>query len=413
MHKHRSDLRVMNIAPILALLLFAATLAIAQVTTGSLQGVVYDQNKSVIAGATVRVTNMETGQLRETLSNGQGFYRVTNLIPGNRYQVEISATGFAKQVIENVMVKLGTEISSDIELGVSVNQEVVQVTGESLILDTTQSQLSTSYSNLQVTQLPINGGSIDNLALLTPGVLTSGDTTFTNGVGIAANGNRGRSNNFQIDGQDNNDNSVAGPSLTLTNTEAIGSFQVVTSNFSAEFGRNSGAQVNIITKNGTNEFHGSVFDYFQNSAISARDNLDKKSQAAYQFLSSNGFSQFSGLAGRSKDPFTYNRFGGSLGGPVIKNKFFFFATYQGDRQRGESQTNNFTTGQVALDGPSAQLAAQLFPNAATQALTSTAVAGGPAFAQGVGNFMIAPPLIDTDNNGIPDAFAYPGHSNKL
>src|SRR5262245_44810114 len=98
MHKHLSGIRVMSIAPVLAFLMSAATLVLAQVTTGSLQGVIFDQNKSVIAGATVRVTNTETGQSRETQSNDQGFYRVTNLIPGNRYQVEISATGFAKKV---------------------------------------------------------------------------------------------------------------------------------------------------------------------------------------------------------------------------------------------------------------------------------------------------------------------------
>src|SRR4030095_911769 len=228
----------------------------------------------------------------------------------------------------------------------------------------------------QMTQLPFNGGAIDNLALLTPGVLTPGDTDFTNGVGISANGNRGRSNNFQIDGQDNNDNSVAGPSLTLTNTDAIGAFQVITNTFSAEFGRNSGAQVHTITKNGTNNYHGSVFEFLRNSAINARDNGDKRSQASYKFLTSNGFSAFSGLAGREKDPFTNNRFGGSLGGPIKENKAFFFVTYQGDRQRGEFSTTNLGSNQLTFTPASAALAAQLFPNAATAALTSTAIGGG-------------------------------------
>jgi hypothetical protein len=385
--------------------MFLAAPSAAQ-TTGALTGVVFDQNKGVLANATVKVTNAETGQARDAQTNAQGFYRVTNLIPGKSYKIEIKASGFAPKVIENVEVLLGQENSLDVTLSVAASQEVIQVTGDSTLIETTQSQLSTQYTTRQITQLPFNGGAIDNLALLTPGVLTPGDTDFTNGVGISANGNRGRSNNFQIDGQDNNDNSVAGPSLTLTNTDAIGAFQVITNTFSAEFGRNSGAQVNIITKPGTNDYHGSVFEYLRNSAINSRDNLDKRSQANYGFLSSNGLSVLSGLAGREKDPFTNNRFGGSLGGPIKQNKAFYFVTYQGDRQRGEFNTNNFGSNQVTFTPQSAALAAQLFPNAATAALTSTAIGGGPAFAKGVGPLFITPPATDTDGDGVLDTLNF-------
>src|SRR4029077_12664118 len=135
------------------------------------------------------------------------------------------------------------------------------------LIQSTQNQLSQAYNTRQLTQLPINGGLVDNLALLTPGVATTGDAVFTNGVNLSANGNRGRSNNFQIDGQDNNDNSVAGPSLAITNVEAIGELQVITNTFSAEFGRNTGAQLNAVTKAGTNQFHGSLFGYENNSAF--------------------------------------------------------------------------------------------------------------------------------------------------
>jgi hypothetical protein len=378
----------------------------AQVTTGSVQGVVFDQNKGVLANATVTVTNTQTGQAREVQTNSQGFYRVTNLIPGDSYKIEIKVNGFAPKTLEKVAVLLGTDNNVDVTLNVATNQEVVQVTADATLIETTQSQLSTQYSTRQLTQLPFNGGAVDNLALLTPGVLTPGDTDFTNGVGISANGNRGRSNNFQIDGQDNNDNSVAGPSLTLTNTEAVGAFQVITNTFSAEFGRNSGAQVNLVTKAGTNQFHGSVFEFLQNSALNTRDNLDKKSQASYAFLANNGFTTFSGLAGRSKDPFTSNRFGGSLGGPIKANKAFFFVTYQGDRQRGEFSDNSLGTGQLTFTPESAALAARLFPNPATAALTSTAIGGGPAFVQGTGQFLISPVVQDTNGDGVPDDFVY-------
>ena len=410
MSKRYAGKLLVQTVTLLMLVFSLAALALAQVTTGSLQGVVLDQNKAVIAGATVKVTNVETGQSKEIQTNAQGFYRVTNLLPGSNYKVEVTASGFAKRELGNVQVLLGTENSLNIDLGIAVQQEVVQVSAGSVILETTQSQLSTQYTVQQVTQLPINGALIDTLALLTPGVMTSGDTTFTNGIGISANGNRGRSNNFQIDGQDNNDNSVAGPSLFITNVEALGAFQVITNSFSAEFGRNSGAQINMITKAGTNEFHGALFEYLNNSVLNARTNFDKLNQANFQFLSSNGFSAFSGLANRSKNPFTANRFGGAIGGPIVKNKVFFFATYEGNYTRGEVNINNLTSDAVTLTPESAQLAARLFPNAATTALTSTAAGGGPAFVKGQGIFLVAPPLLDLNGDGVADAFAYgPGN----
>ncbi|HEV8157646.1 MAG TPA: carboxypeptidase-like regulatory domain-containing protein, partial [Pyrinomonadaceae bacterium] len=249
---------------------FCVLVAVSSVfaqTTGNLQGVVKDQTGAVVAGAAVKVTNTETGIVRETTTNEDGLYRVVNLLPGSAYQVEVTATGFSNRIVENVAVRLATENSVDVELGVQGASGEVTVTGEAPLINSTQNQLSTSYSQKQLTQLPYNGGSIDNLALLTPGVLTPGDADFTNGVGISANGNRGRSNNFQLDGQDNNDNSVAGPSLTITNTQAICDYQVTTNNPSAEFGRNAGAQVNAVTCPGTNNFHGSLFEYFSNNSL--------------------------------------------------------------------------------------------------------------------------------------------------
>lgn len=224
----------------------------------------------------------------------------------------------------------------------------VTVTGGTPLINSTQNQFSTSYSPRQLTQLPYNGGSIDNLALLTPGVLPPGDTDFSNSVGISSNGNRGRSNNFQIDGQDNNDNSVAGPTLSITNSEAIGDYQITTNNPSAEFGRNAGAQINVITKSGTNEFRGSLFEFFQNNRLNSRNNTEKQFASAYNFLANNGFSQLRGLANRNgQNLFSYNRFGGSLGGPIVKNRAFFFAPF-----RRTSKTANRTR---AISAPAATL----------------------------------------------------------
>ncbi|HJU54949.1 MAG TPA: carboxypeptidase regulatory-like domain-containing protein, partial [Pyrinomonadaceae bacterium] len=247
MNKFSPRIRAGHALALFAALVFASLNALAQSTTGNMQGIVFDQNKAAIAGATVTVTNTETGAARETTTNAEGFYRVTNLIPGERYKIEVKAEGFAPTVVEPVRVLLGTENNSDIVLNLSQVGADVVVTTDQQLIESTQNQLSANFNNEQLTQLPING-LVDNIALLVPGVITPNDTDFTNGVGLSANGNRGRSNNFQIDGQDNNDLYIGGPSTFISNSEAVGELQVVTNNFSAEFGRNAGAQVNIITR---------------------------------------------------------------------------------------------------------------------------------------------------------------------
>lgn len=415
MRKCRTTSVLVRFLAILVGLVFTSAIAVAQNTTGNLQGVVKDPNGGVVAGATVKITNAETGALKETTTNDEGFFRVTNLIPGEHYKIEVTAQGFAPRTVDNVVVRLAVENTADVDLAIAGTTGEVTVTAEQPLIQTTQNQLSQAYTPRQLQQLPINGGLLDNIALLTPGVVTPGDADFTNGVGISANGNRGRSNNFQIDGQDNNDNSVAGPSTFISNTEAVGEYQIITNNFSAEFGRNSGAQINIITKPGTNEFHGSVFEYYRGQRLRALDNLDKKAGAAYKFLVSQGFSQYAGLANRQgEDPFDRHRFGGAIGGPLKKNKAFFFVTYQRDRQTGEVADNNFTSDNLVPTGAStaAVCASGAFP-IGCGILQNTGAGGGPIFAQGVGTTIVGPPLIDTNGDGIADALAYPGNPGGL
>ncbi len=403
----RSGKSFFSVLAVLSVLVFVSSV-IAQ-TTGNLQGVVRDPNGAVVAGATVKVTNTGTGQVRETTTNEDGLYRVVNLLPGEGYQIEVSAVGFSNKTVEAVVIRLATENSFDVELGVQGASGEVTVTGEAPLINSTQNQLSTSYSEKQLTQLPYNGGSIDNLALLTPGVVTPGDTDFANGVGISANGNRGRSNNFQLDGQDNNDNSVAGPSLSITNAEAIGDYQITTNNPSAEFGRNAGAQINVITKSGTNEFRGSLFEFFQNNRLNSRSNIDKQSALAYRFLANNGSPQLNGLANRNgQSVFSYNRFGGALGGPIVKNRAFFFATFQADIQNGEQDTNNLGFGGYTFTADSIRAAQSLGLPGATSILGNTNVGGGPAFANVPGTFYVVPALQDTNGDGVVDSFINPG-----
>jgi len=390
---------------LLVALLFAVPMVSAQVTTGNLQGIVRDPAGAVVAGAAVKVTNADTGISRETTTNDEGFYRVTNLLPGDNYTVEITAAGFAVGKTEKVAVRLGVENSADMALSVQGGAENVQVTSEAPLIQSTQSQLSQAYTPKQLTQLPFNG-SIDNLALLTPGVVTPGDADFTNGVGISANGNRARSNNFQIDGQDNNDNSVAGPTLSLTNAEAIGEYQIITNSFSAEFGRNSGAQVNVVTRSGTNEFHGALFEFFNNDQLNARDNQEKLSQRNYAFLAANGFPQFASFANtlQGPQPFHQNRLGGRIGGPIAKNKAFFFATYEGTFFRGITIGDNIQQGLYYVAPASAQFAAGRFPGSTY--LGATGVGGQPSLVLGQGSFTIIPPTCDTNGDGVSDTFAF-------
>lgn len=397
---------------LLVALLFAVPFVSAQVTTGNLQGIVKDPNGAVVAGAAVKVTNADTGITRETTTNEEGFYRVTNMLPGDNYSIEVTASGFATNRLDKVAIRLGVENGADIALTIQGGAVDVQVTGETPLIQSTQSQLSQAYTPKQLTQLPFNG-SIDNLALLTPGVVTPGDADFTNGVGISANGNRARSNNFQIDGQDNNDNSVAGPTLSLTNAEAIGEYQIITNSFSAEFGRNSGAQVNVVTRSGTNEFHGALFEFHQTSALNARTNIEKLGQKNYAFLAANGFPQFSSFANTLAGPvpFHENRLGGRIGGPIKKNKAFFFATYEGTFGRGISIGDNIQQGLLFVTPESAQFAAARFGNAY---ISSTGIGGQPSLVQGLGTFLIIPPTCDTNGDGISDTFAFgPGRCSTF
>ena len=409
MNKFTPRTRAGRVLTLLAALVLASIGVVAQNTTGNLQGIVFDQNKAAVAGANVTVTNTETGVTRETTTNEEGFYRVTNLIPGERYKVEVAATGFAPAVVEPVRVMLGTENNSDVVLNLSQVGADVVVTTDQQLIESTQNQLSANFNNEQLTQLPING-LVDNIALLVPGVITPNDTDFTNGVGLSANGNRARSNNFQIDGQDNNDLYIGGPSTFISNSEAVGELQVVTNNFSAEFGRNAGAQITIITRPGTNEFHGAVFEYHQNSALDARNNQQKLAASTFNFLVRNGFNEFSGLASREGiDPYRQNRFGAALGGPIKKNKAFFFATYEGTIFRSEVQVNSLGSATLTPTLEAVQFLATRFPNAATAQLARTGLGGGPAAVQ-FGTLLIAPPSLDTDGDGVPDSFQFgPGN----
>lgn len=307
---------------LVAIVALSSTPVMAQATTGILRGTVVDQNGAVVPGATVSAKSDATGQGGTTTSSGEGVYEIANLVPG-KYTVNVEGSGFKRNETKSVDVKVGIVNSLDIKLEPgNVSETVTVVASTEEVLNTDQAQISHSFEARKVAELPSNaaGGGLDTIALLIPGVAqNSGGGTNTNGTGLSVNGNRGRSNNFQIDGADNNDLSVGGPNLFIDNQDAVQEYQVITNNFSAQYGRNLGAVVNIVGKSGTNDFHGTAFEFHRDQhKLDTLSNIER--------------------ARGDKEPprFLSNVFGGTIGGPIWKNHAFFFGAYEGIRQPATS-----------------------------------------------------------------------------
>jgi len=312
----------------------------AQSSRGTVSGVVVDPNGAAISGASVRLTNTQTTVTRDTTTNNEGFYRFDAVDLGN-HTVTINASGFGELVKTNVIVNAGQTSTVDAQLAIGSQGVTVDVTAEAgAVLQTEAPVRGGNISTRQVTDLPFAGRNPTALALTLPGV-----TSNRTGVGIGTfvvNGARGRSNNFLIDGTENNDISVAGQGLQITNPDAIAEVSIQTSNYDAEFGRAGGAVVNTITRSGTNEFHGTLsylLDSRVDDAITSSESLDPNIQQ-------NGL------------PFgIQNIYSGTLGGPLYlprfgeggralydgRNRTFFFGAYQEDRQRAVASAVTLTT----------------------------------------------------------------------
>jgi hypothetical protein len=334
------------VSGVFCLLLILSAAAVAQgISTGSISGTVYDPQKAVIPGAKVIAVQAETGASFTTKSTAEGYFLIANL-PIGTYALTIEAANFSSLKVNNVDVNSGQNhnVGSQV-LKIGTSSESVTVEATAPLIETTSAQIGGSFDTQAVSQLPNAGAGFDNLALYVPGVANNGATNFsnTNGAAIANNGLRGRSNNFQIDGQANNDNSVAGPSVFLSNPDILGEVQVVTNNFGAEYGRNTGSIVNYVTKSGTNAFHGSAFEYNTGNWSFSHQNGQKNPVL--------GFCP-SGVAAGTTTPFSSscllpviprfveNRWGGTFGGPVMKDKLWFFASYQNDRQRASTSATS-------------------------------------------------------------------------
>jgi hypothetical protein len=316
-----------------ALLMFSRAAAFAQVDRATLSGLITDSNGGVLPGATVVVTSLATDQETRQQTTDTGSYQVTNLIPG-RYRVEAELNGFKKKS-QVVTVEVAQRARLDVELEVGDFSETVTVVETQQLLRSSDATLGAVIPQSQVANLPLSIRNWDDLLALVPGVQgdrytdQGGGTSFGRTGGINVHGARALQNNFLLDGVDNNSISENVQELTSQvsrpSVDAIQEFKVVTSPYSAEYGRSPGAAVSVSTKSGSNTFHGTSYEYFQNQNLDAND-------------------YFSTQAGAAKPTNDQNQFGGNLGGPVATNKAFFFADYEGTRiNRGAVRLTNVPT----------------------------------------------------------------------
>src|SRR6202044_3804376 len=249
----------------------------------------------------------------------------------------------AEAKVKGVTVRSGVASSTgEIKLSVTNTESVVVETAPSL-LETTEAQVTSTFDSQTITDLPTGGG-LDRLTLLIPGVVRTLGNNFanTNGVGFSSNGQRGRSNNFEIDGQGNNDNSVTGPQFFFRNEDALQEYQVLTNNFEAQYGRNAGSIVNYITKSGTNSFHGTLFENYFGSWGSSLTQGQKS--ALLGFCAPGQVSAPGAVCSPVVVPrVTANEFGGTAGGPIFKDKLFFFAGVLFRRVTNGASPSNSTT----------------------------------------------------------------------
>jgi hypothetical protein len=310
-----------------AMVSFSAMSVTAQVAGATLSGLITDSSGAAIASATVTSKNLGTGELREVQTNGEGFYSLPNLLPGS-YDVTVAARQFTKTVQKGIVLTVGAQQALNLSLKPGQVTEVVEVTSTQPDVQTASSAVSSTVDSRTVRELPLNGRDWTTLATLEPGVLSvpnQATTSFNANKGnrgfgnqLADSGHRPNENSYRLNGLTINDYSNAAPGgatgLNL-GVDSVQEFSVITTGYTAEYGRTSGAVINAITKSGTNRFHGTGFFFDRDSVFDARNYFD---------LGSNG--------SPVKPPFRRIQFGGSGGGPIIKDKTFIFTNYEGFRQ---------------------------------------------------------------------------------
>src|SRR6266478_5448146 len=284
---------------------------------GSIEGTVIDASGAVIPGVKLQVANLSTSDRFNTSTNELGLFRFP-VLPVGSYELVAEHPGFASLIQKNVVVNIGAAINLKLTLLLATGTEKVVVSGETPLLESTRSEVSSAVEARLVANLPLNGRNFLGFVFFTPGV-TPGITPAASGVSVTFGGQRGMFS-LLLDGADDSNTFQSGPLGGLAGSdryqlsqEAVQEFQVNTNAYSAELGRAGAGAVSVITKSGTNEFHGSLFWYFRDRALNATGLISKN-------------------VGEPKEPFHVHQFGGAVGGPIRKNKLFFFANYDGQRR---------------------------------------------------------------------------------
>jgi hypothetical protein len=370
------DWRARKVAQFLALSLglVLARGATAQGTNASIAGRVTDPSKALIVGAKVAAVNAGTNVRSEGATNGSGEYYLTNLPPGS-YRIEIEKAGFKKLIKPDVILHVQDVLDIDFEMTLGSASETVTVEGGAPLVDTDSGTVSTVIDRTFVDNLPLNGRSFQTLIMLTPGVVVT-STAFDDQGQFSVNGQRADANYFTVDGVSANFGvtgygplvqsaggalpalSASGGTNSLVSVDAMQEFRIQTSSFAPEFGRTPGGEVSIVTRSGTNSFHGTAFEYFRNNVLDAND-------------------WFGGYDRLPKPEERQNDFGGVFGGPILKDKAFFFFSYEGLRLRLPS-----TQETVVPDSASRQQA----PTAMQPYLNAFPVANGSELGAGLAQF---------------------------
>ena len=324
-----------------ALVLLGAPTAFAQATaSGAIQGTVFDQSQAVIAGAEVIITSKATGERRAAQTNEVGDYRF-DLLSAGAYSIRVSKPGFAS-LVQDLELLIGQTASANITLRPGATTQVIEVTAAATLVDLGKSGVSQNITPTEVEQLPMVGRDVANLAYLAPGVKAadSYDPTKNRYAILSVNGAGGRNVNVTVNGIDNKDNTVGGPVMQLP-LEGVQEFQISTQRFSAENGRSEGAAINMITKQGSNDYHGSVFGYFRDTNLDTDEKIPD---------GTGGFTN-------AHPNYSRQQFGGSAGGPFKKNKLFAFFAIEREREdQGLAETG--TSYNELLLAKNAGLAAQ-------------------------------------------------------
>jgi hypothetical protein len=381
-----------SVSALSALVLLLATIMSAQSFRGSIRGKVVDPSGSIIAGAKVSAKNTETGLTREVTTGDDGGYVLAEL-PAGVYTVTAQAAGLSPAA-QNIQVNVGLDTTADFDLTkVEKRQEQLDVTSQAPVVDAERDVLGEVIDRKLVTELPLNGRDFGKLVALVPGatVEPSGVAAIQSGFGqFSINGNRDRSNNYTLDGTDNNDpffnnsalnqTGIGGAPGSLLPIDAIQEFNLQ-SQFPAEYGRNSGSVINIITRSGTNQLHGSVFEFLRNDLLDARN--------------------FFNRAPAPKSPFRNNNFGAALGGPIVHNKTFFFGAYEGQRERVGSDFTLFVPTQEQI----AQAQADAIANGVTPSPALTTFLGFFPQATGFNGITGTVPSSIRDKNDVNSLIA--------